>query len=233
MTGVEALIRWRHPTRGLVPPSEFIALAEHTGLIRPLTTYVLRESMRQARRWLDQGFRVPIAVNISARSLLDATFPAEVVALLAEVGLPPELIELEVTESAMLEDPDQALRLLARLDEFGIAIAIDDFGTGYSSLAQLKRLPMRELKIDRSFVAAMLADERDAFIVRSTIKLGHDLGLRVIAEGVEDIETLHHLLTLGCDTAQGFLIQRPVPGEELTHWLQEQADPSASPAAAA
>jgi EAL domain-containing protein (putative c-di-GMP-specific phosphodiesterase class I) len=213
-----------------VPPAEFIPLAEHTGLVRPLTTYVLRAALAQARRWLDAGHEVPVAVNVAARSLLDEAFADEVAGLLAEAGVTTRLLELEVTESSMLEDPEKTLRLLDRLSRMGVAIAIDDFGTGYSSMAQLKRLPVQDLKIDRGFVAAMLEDERDAFIVRSTIQLGHDLGLRVVAEGVEDADTLRRLQALGCDTAQGYLIQRPVPAEELTAWLLEREAPATPPA---
>jgi len=217
--GVEALVRWPDPERGLVPPAEFIPLAERTGLIKPLATYVLRAALAQTRCWLDAGMRIPVAVNIAVRSLLDVRFPAEVAALLAEADVPAELLELEVTESTMLGDPEQSLTVLNELSDLGVSISIDDFGTGYSSLAQLKRLPVHELKIDRGFVASMLRDDRDAFIVRSTIQLGHNLGLRVVAEGVEDSDTLRDLDALSCDTVQGYLIQRPVPADELTSWL--------------
>jgi diguanylate cyclase (GGDEF)-like protein len=221
--GVEALVRWPHPQRGLVLPDEFIPLAERTGLIKPLTTYVVRTALAQTREWLDSGLRVPVAINIAARSLLDPGFPDEIAVLLARAGVPADLLELEVTESTMLEDPDQSLKILNRLSAMGVALSIDDFGTGYSSLAQLERLPVREIKIDRGFVKAMSTDERNASIVRSTIQLGHNLGLHVVAEGVEDRDTLRDLGTLGCDTVQGYLIQRPVAAQDLTRWLLTRA----------
>jgi diguanylate cyclase (GGDEF)-like protein len=219
--GVEALVRWPHATRGLIAPGEFIPLAEHTGLIRPLTVHVLELALAQCRRWLDDGLAIPIAVNISARSLLDEAFPDELAAQLHAAGVPPELLELEVTESSMLESPERARVLLDRLSAMGVAIAVDDFGTGYSSMAQLKALPVRRLKIDRGFIAAMGEDDRDAFIVRSAIQLGHDLGMAIVAEGVEDERTLQALHGLGCDAAQGFYIQRPVAPEQLADWLHE------------
>ncbi|MHB1469021.1 MAG: putative bifunctional diguanylate cyclase/phosphodiesterase [Solirubrobacteraceae bacterium] len=221
--GVEALVRWRDRERGLVSPAEFIPLAERTGLIVPLTTYVLREAIAQAGRWSREGLDVSIAVNVAARSLLDPDFPGEVAGLLGKAGVPPRLLEIEVTESSMLQDPDECRRRLGALSEMGISIAIDDFGTGYSSMGQLKQLPVQDLKIDRSFVAAMHDDERDAFIVRSTVNLGHDLGLRVVAEGVEDLDTLARLRTLGCDVVQGYLIQRPGTAEEIGAWLRARA----------
>jgi diguanylate cyclase (GGDEF)-like protein len=221
--GVEALVRWPDPERGLVPPAEFIPIAESTGLIKPLTVFVLRAALTQARLWLDGGLEVPVAVNLAARSLLDAGFPDQVAQLLEEAQVAPELLELEVTETMMLEDPKRSLEVLTRLDAMGIALSIDDFGTGYSSLAQLKRLPVRSLKIDRGFVGSMCSDERDAFIVRSSIQLGHNLGLTVVGEGVEDSSTLVALGLLGCDNAQGYLIKRPCPADELTPWLQSES----------
>ncbi len=223
LCGVEALVRWPDPERGLVPPADFIPLAESTGLIKPLTIYVLKQALAQVGEWLDKGLEVPVAVNLAARSLLDAGFPGQVAALLKDAGVPPELLELEVTETMMLEDPTRSMEVLTRLDAMGIALSIDDFGTGYSSLAQLKRLPVRTLKIDRGFVAAMCSDDRDAFIVRSSIQLGHNLGLTVVAEGVEDSSTLAALGTLGCDSAQGYLIKRPCAADELTAWLMAGA----------
>jgi diguanylate cyclase (GGDEF)-like protein len=221
--GVEALVRWPDPERGLVPPAEFIPLAESTGLIKPLTVFVLRAALAQARLWLDGGLEVPVAVNLAARSLLDVGFPDRVAELLKEARVAPALLELEVTETMMLEDPTRSLEVLTRLDAMGIALSIDDFGTGYSSLAQLKRLPVRSLKIDRGFVASMCSDDRDAFIVRSSIQLGHNLGLTVVGEGVEDSATLVALGSLGCDNAQGYLIKRPCPADELTPWLQAES----------
>ena len=168
--------------------------------------------------------QISVAVNIATRSLLDPGFPEEVASLLRAAALPSRLLELEVTESSMLHDPEKSLRVLGMLNDMGVTIAVDDFGTGYSSMSQLKQLPVRDLKIDRGFVATMLADERDAFIVRSTVNLGHDLGLRVVAEGVEDTETLSRLHAIGCDIVQGFFIQRPGPAETIGPWLRAQAD---------
>ena len=221
--GVEALVRWQDPERGMIPPGDFIPLAERTGLIRPITTFVLREALAQVRAWLNDGLRVPVAVNLSARSLLDTGFPDQVAQLLGEARVPAELLELEVTESMMLEDPKLSREVLSRLDAMGISLSVDDFGTGYSSLAQLRRLPVSELKIDRGFVSSMQSDDRDAFIVRSSIQLGQNLGLKIVAEGVEDMETIESLRRLGCDIVQGYAIMRPVPSSELTGWLHEQA----------
>jgi diguanylate cyclase (GGDEF)-like protein len=229
VTGVEALLRWNQPDRGPVPPAEFIPLAERTGLIRPLTSFVLEEAIAQASRWCDEGLTIPVAVNITARNLLDPNFPDEVTHLLAEAGLSPTLLELEITESSMLEDPDVTTAVLTRLGDLGVTIAIDDFGTGYSSMAQLKQLPVSVLKIDRGFVSALVSDSRDAFIVGSTIQLGHDLGLNIVAEGVEDNATLQQLVALGCDTVQGFLIQRPGRAEDLTEWLHQHAGRPVTP----
>ena len=221
--GVEALVRWQHPTRGLVPPDEFIPLAEHTGLIKPLTTWVLNSALRQIRDWRDgtdgAGGELSVAINVSTRSLLDDAFPAEVAAALQRWDVPARLLELELTESAIMADPKRARRLLSELSALGIRLAIDDFGTGYSSLAYLKDLPVNELKIDRSFVAHMRDDANDAIIVRSVIDLGHNLGLDTVAEGIEDRETWDQLSELGCDGAQGYFLARPMPAVALTAWL--------------
>ena len=223
--GVEALIRWQHPTLGLVPPDQFIPLAEHTGLIRPLTTWVLNTALRQLRQWQDDGeggfpFGLSMAINLSTRSLLDDTFPAEVVAALDRWEVPAHLLELEITESAIMADPSRAYRLLTELAALGVKLAIDDFGTGYSSLAYLKNLPVDQLKIDRSFVMNMLDDPNDAIIVRSVIDLGHNLGLQTVAEGIEDGKTWAQLAALGCDSAQGYYLARPMPAEELAAWVR-------------
>ena len=217
--GVEALVRWRHPTRGLIAPGDFIPLAERSGLITPLTSFVLDQALCQARGWRDSGLRLPIAVNLSARSFLDHELPAEIAALLAKWGTDAELLQLEITESMLMSDPDRARTVLERLTSQGLRLSIDDFGTGYSSLAQLKRLPVDEIKIDRSFVIDMGSSASDEAIVRSTIELAHNLGLSVVAEGVEDEASLRTLRRLGCDLAQGYHLGRPVPAESLTPLL--------------
>jgi diguanylate cyclase (GGDEF)-like protein len=217
---VEALVRWQHPTRGLIQPDEFIQIAENTAVIHPLTTKVLHLALAQARRWADRGLPISVAVNISVRSLLDVAFPEHVRRLLAEHGVDPQFLTLEITESAVMTDTAMALRVLQGLDALGIKLSIDDFGTGYSSMAYIKSLPVRELKIDRSFVMGMTADAGNALIVRSTIELGHNLGLRVVAEGVEDQGALEALGQMGCDLLQGYHVCRPVPVAELDRWLE-------------
>jgi diguanylate cyclase (GGDEF)-like protein/PAS domain S-box-containing protein len=219
---VEALLRWLHPERGLVPPDEFIPMAQQTGLIKPLTLYVIDEALRQCRAWLEDGLTLAIAVNLSARNLLDAGFPAQVSGLLERWDIEPGLIEFEITESAMLTDPIRTKLVLEELSAMGIRLSIDDFGTGYSSLAYLKRLPVSEIKVDRSFVMNMDEDEDDATIVRSTIDLGRNLGLDVVAEGVESQRVWDRLRALGCTAAQGYYLSRPVPAGELGNWLLER-----------
>jgi diguanylate cyclase (GGDEF)-like protein len=213
--GVEALVRWQHPVRGLVPPMEFIPVAERTGLVHPLTEQVLDLALAQARAWADQGQVVPVAVNISTRSLLQPGFAEQVLAALGTHGVPAERLGLEITETTIMEDPETALEVLGRLAAAGVRLSIDDFGTGYSSLAYLKRLPVHELKIDRTFVAALTSSARDRVIVDSTIALGNRLGLEVVAEGVEDAATLAALERLGCRVAQRYLLGRPVPAADL------------------
>jgi diguanylate cyclase len=216
---VEALIRWNHPVRGLVPPDEFIPMAEQTGLIKPLTLYVIEEALRQCRSWQDEGLRLAVAVNLSARNLVDARFPIQVAGLLERWAVEPSLLEFEITESAMLVDPSRTELVFEQLSNVGIRFSIDDFGTGYSSFARLKRLPVTEIKIDRSFVKNMAEDEDDATIVRSTIDLGRNLGLDVVAEGVESEEVWNRLKALGCTAAQGYYLSRAVPASELRTWL--------------
>jgi diguanylate cyclase (GGDEF)-like protein len=217
---VEALVRWNHPERGLVFPDAFIPLAQETGLIRPLTRYVLEEAVRQARQWQLAGLELAVSVNLSARNLLDVEFPDQVERLLTEAGLPPALLELEITETTMLSEGARTKSALDRLSGLGIRISIDDFGTGYSSsLASLRRLPISEIKIDRSFIMNMDGCEDDAVIVRSTIDLGRNLGLSVVAEGVESEQVWSELRRLGCTSAQGYYLTRPVPADELQAWL--------------
>jgi diguanylate cyclase (GGDEF)-like protein len=219
VASVEALVRWLHPERGLIPPDEFVPLAERTGLMKPLTSYVIDEALRQCAEWRDRGLNLAVAVNLSTRNLLDVSFPEEVAELLRARGVEPSLLEFEITESTVLIDPARSKLVLDRLSAMGLRLSIDDFGTGYSSLAYLKRLPLNELKIDRSFVMHMLENDDDAVIVRSTIDLGRNLGLEVVAEGVEDASTWDALASLGCDVAQGYFLSRPVPAEELGKWL--------------
>jgi diguanylate cyclase (GGDEF)-like protein len=216
---VEALVRWNHPERGLVFPDAFIPLAQETGLIRPLTRYVLEEAVSQCRAWRKDGLELAVSVNLSARNLLDVEFPDQVERLLSDAGLPPALLELEITETTMLSDGARTKSALDRLSALGIRISIDDFGTGYSSLAYLRRLPISEIKIDRSFVMNMDGCEDDAVIVRSTIDLGRNLGLSVVAEGVESEGIWTELRRLGCTSAQGYYLTRPVPADELRAWL--------------
>jgi diguanylate cyclase (GGDEF)-like protein/PAS domain S-box-containing protein len=224
--GVEALVRWQHPTHGLLSPDEFIPLAETTGLIRPLTTYVLDAALRQCRTWLDTGHQLTVAVNLSTRCLLDLTLPDQITRLLTDTAVPPHHLVLEITESAIMTDPTRALDILGRLHTQGVQLAIDDFGTGYSSMAYLKRLPVDELKVDRSFVTHLRDNHNDAMIVRTTVDLGHNLGLRVVAEGVEDQATLNQLATLGCDSAQGYHLAKPMPPAQLATWLATQPQPA-------
>jgi EAL domain-containing protein (putative c-di-GMP-specific phosphodiesterase class I) len=225
VAGVEALVRWRHPQQGLIPPDRFIPLAEQTGLIRPLTRWVLNSAVRQTRSWHDEGLMLSVAVNLSAHDLQDTELPLRVGELLKRWNVGAEWLKLELTESALMADPSRALQVLTELCELGVRIAIDDFGTGYSSLGYLKRLPAHEIKIDRSFVADMAAEERDQAIVRSTIDLGHNLGLAAVAEGVEDQETLEMLSRLGCDLAQGFYLSRPLPAANIAEWCKRRLDP--------
>jgi diguanylate cyclase (GGDEF)-like protein len=217
--GVEALVRWQHPERGLIPPASFIPLAERTPLIRPLTRYVIDAALEQCARWRAAGRELHVAVNVSARNLLDERFVDEVLELLARWQVPAPYLELEVTESAIMADPERAQAILARLADAGITLSIDDFGAGYTSLAHLKDLPVHQLKIDRSFVAQMTADRSNALIVRSVIELGHNLGLTTVAEGVEDRATLARLTELGCDVAQGYHLCRPLPAAQLELWF--------------
>jgi diguanylate cyclase (GGDEF)-like protein len=218
--GVEALIRWQHPTHGLLPPDLFIPIAERSGFSRPLTLFVLEQSLAQVKQWHADGIEIGVAVNLTLRNLHDPTFPVDVARLLEESGVGSEWLQLEITESIVMADPGRVLGVLKALRDMGIQLALDDFGTGYSSLAHLKRLPVHELKIDKSFVMNMTRDESDAVIVQSTIDLARNLRLRTVAEGVEDIDSWMHLAGLGCDVAQGYYLSRPVPAAELTAWLQ-------------
>ncbi len=213
--GVEALVRWQHPVHGLLPPAAFIPAAERTGLIRPLTLYLLDEVLTQFVAWREAGATLRIAANLSARDLLDPSFARHVADLMARHGVDRDSLELELTETMAMVDPARSLEVLQALARLGVDLAIDDFGTGYSSLAHLQRLPVHRLKIDRSFVTSMVHDEASAAIVRSTIELARNLGLTVVAEGVEDDVTLMSLREMGCDVAQGFGLGRPVPADQV------------------
>lgn len=223
---VEALVRWQHPSRGLLFPAAFIPVAENTAVIHPLTAEILRQALVQIRDWLDRGWTIPVAVNISARSLMDTTFPNQVQRLLETTGVPAELLSLELTESAIMHDPARALVILEALSAMGIGLSIDDFGTGYSSMAYLKDLPVKELKIDRTFVKGMTTDDSDVVLVQSAVDLGHNLGLNVVAEGVEDAATQQALTEMGCDLLQGYYIRRPISAAELDGWLSDHLAPT-------
>jgi EAL domain-containing protein (putative c-di-GMP-specific phosphodiesterase class I) len=203
---VEALVRWEHPSLGLLPPDRFIPLAEETGQIKPLARWVLQNAIAECARWRQAGWELPVAVNLSGRNLHDAALPKLIADLLAKHDVPGRLLQLEITETTLMV-------------EMGIRVAIDDFGIGYSSLTHLRRLPVGELKIDKSFVQDMATDASSAVIVRSTCDLGHNLGLVVLAEGVEDVSTWNLLRDLGVDLAQGYFMSRPLPGAELMTWL--------------
>jgi EAL domain-containing protein (putative c-di-GMP-specific phosphodiesterase class I) len=216
--GAEALVRWLHPQRGLVPPMEFIPFAEQTGFIRTLTIWVFEEAARQWLALRAEGLPLVISVNLSTRDLLDPELPQKFSALLLKHRVPADAFCLEITESAIMDDPQRALATLDRLSLLGFKLSIDDFGTGYSSLAYLKRLPVDELKIDKSFVMNMVDDQDDAKIVRSTIDLAHNLGLTVVAEGVENAQVWDALRALECDEAQGYHMGRPMPANEFPAW---------------
>ncbi|MBI5782606.1 MAG: EAL domain-containing protein [Gammaproteobacteria bacterium] len=220
VTGVEALIRWRHPVHGLIPPDQFIPLAERTGVIRPITYWVLETAVRQCRIWRNAGHPLRVAVNVSGRIFHDPAFVERVENILKAAGTPAECLEMEITENMLMADIDSVSHILEKIHQLGIHIAIDDFGTGYSSLAYLKKLPLRTLKIDKSFVLDMAKDENDAVIVRSTIDLAHNLGYQVVAEGIENQDTWDLLHILGCDGGQGFHMCHPLPAEDFAHWLR-------------
>jgi diguanylate cyclase (GGDEF)-like protein len=220
VVGMEALVRWQHPERGLLLSDEFVPLAEPTGLIGPLTRHVIDEALRECRAWSDGGIDLHVAVNLSARNLEDPRIPDLVARSLERWNLEPDALALEITESAILQEPVRVMQVVTALAGMGIRLMIDDFGTGYSSLAYLRRLPVSALKIDKSFVMGMLREENDAVIVRSTIDLGRNLGLEVVAEGVESAELWTRLAAMGCDVAQGFHLSPPMAPEEVPRWLE-------------
>lgn len=221
VTSVEALIRWKHPTRGMVFPDQFIPFAEQTGLIREITLWMIAEASNVSAQWLEKGISIPIAVNISARDLIDSDFPNKVSEILKSMGSNTSLISLEVTESSIMDDPHRAKQTLLHLSEMGIKLAIDDFGTGYSSLSYLKELPVSELKIDKSFVMHIEDNLNDRIIVSSTIELAHNMGLHVVAEGIENIKVWKFLQEMNCDYGQGYYMSRPIPVSDFEAWHQQ------------
>lgn len=223
VTDVEALLRWNHPKYGFIPPDEFIPYAEQNGLIKQLTLWVLNQALKQCKEWHNKGVYLGVAVNISTKNLQDKNLPEQVLKLLGKWNLSPSNLILEITESTLMVDPINATEVLRTLKEMGIKLSIDDFGTGYSSLAYLKNLPVDEIKIDKSFVMEMTHDNTDSMIVRSVIYIAHNLGLKVVAEGVENQLIWEMLSSLNCDTAQGYFMSRPIPGDTLLQWSIESA----------
>ena len=222
VASVEALVRWQSPARGVVPPDEFIGVAERTGLIGPLTDWVLRTALAQCRRWLDEGLDLSVAVNLSPRTLHETSFVRRLESMLSEAGVPPPRLILEITEGAILADPERAVDVLWELRRAGVRLSIDDLGVGHSSLTYLKKLPVHEIKIDRSFVTRMVDDNADEAIVTAVIQLVHRLGMTVVAEGVEDERTWARLRLLAADSVQGHWLSRPLPAEQLGPWLRDR-----------
>lgn len=223
LVGVEALVRWQHPEHGLIPPGDFIPQAERTGLIHPLTRWVLKAAIREMAPLQNKGARVTFSINVSARNFLDPDFVSDVLGMVARAGLQPGELALEFTETAVMTNPEAVVNRLLRLTKAGITLAIDDFGTGHSSLLYLKRLPVTVLKIDQSFVRDMSHNPSDAAITRASIGLAKNLGMKTVAEGVEDAETLDLLASMGCDTAQGYGIARPMPAAAMLSWALQRA----------
>ncbi|TDK59258.1 putative bifunctional diguanylate cyclase/phosphodiesterase [Sapientia aquatica] len=221
VTSVEALIRWKHEQHGYIPPDEFILLAERHRMIRPLSHWVLQEAFKTCAEWHRDGIDLTISINLSTKDLLDPELPDQIAGIAAKTKVQPEWMHFEITESSIMGDPTRALIVIERLRSMGYQFSIDDFGTGYSSLAYLKKLPISELKIDKSFVLDMLENESDAIIVRAIVNLAHNLGLTVTAEGIENAESLEMLKAVGCDVGQGFLFSKAVPQDELRAWLAE------------
>ncbi len=221
VSGVEALVRWQHPVHGLMAPDTFIPLAEQTGLIKPLTKWVLKTALRQCEEWYRTGISLSMSINVSAISIQDPEFPGQMAKMLEDFDVPISQVELEITETAVMSEPVRAVECIRQLSALGFQIAIDDFGTGYSSMAYLKELLVAKIKIDKSFVKDMASNHNDAVIVRSTVELGHNLGLKVVAEGVEDQAAWDKLKGLGCDSAQGYYMSRPLPSVDFMAWLEK------------
>jgi diguanylate cyclase (GGDEF)-like protein len=226
ISGVEALVRWRHPDRGMISPDQFIPLAERSGLINLLSMWVLKTALHQVADWKRMGLVMPVSVNLSARDLIDVRLPDEIEAALHEANVAAELLEVEITESVLTADPARARAIVTRIGELGPTTTIDDFGAGYSSLAYLKNLPVHALKIDRSFVLGMTDNEHDATIVHAVVDLAHNLGLRVVAEGAEDMAVWERLRLAGCDEVQGFVLAQPMPSAQATDWLSRRRQSS-------
>ena len=225
IVGIEALARWSHPERGMINPTEFIPVAEQSGLIETLTMNLISRGLRERGEWGEFGSELTLSVNVSPRQLLDRRFPEDLAVVLARHGTPAHTLKLEITESSVVGDPNRLKEVLERLRAMGVKLSIDDFGTGYSSLAHLTRLSVDEIKIDRSFVIGMSTNPSDAQIVRSTVWLGHNLGLVVVAEGVETEEARDQLLAQGCDCAQGYFLSRPMPPEQFEVWIRQHSTP--------
>jgi EAL domain-containing protein (putative c-di-GMP-specific phosphodiesterase class I) len=228
VVGTEALVRWRHPTRGLLSPAEFLPAAEQAGLMRPLTDAVLELALAAAAQWWT-GQAVPVSVNLSAANVNDLDLPGKVAEALVRHRLPAAALTLELVEDTLMADPERGRTVLAELRRLGVRTSIDDYGTGYSSLAYLRRLPADELKLDRSLTADVGSDPRAAAIVEHTVALAHDLGLSLVAEGVEDDATAAVLADLGCDVAQGYAIARPMPVSDFLQWLGQSVRPLLDP----
>ena len=216
-------MRWMHPDRGFVPPDLFVPVAERGGFIRELSDFVCEQALRDARSWYQAGLDLSVSVNLSARDLLDPTLPGRFNEFLVRNELPGSLLRVEITETTALTDVETSLRVLRRLAEMGVGISVDDYGTGYSSLSYLTDLPIDEIKVDQRFVKHIDEDQRDETIVRSTVRLGHDLGLTVVAEGVESAGGLERLTSMGCDAVQGYAIARPLTEQALRAWLDDPA----------
>jgi EAL domain-containing protein (putative c-di-GMP-specific phosphodiesterase class I) len=216
--GAEALVRWQHPEYGMLPPDDFISIAERSGLIGSLTHFVVRRAISQCRAWHAKGWDLSVAVNLSVVGLIDFDLPEAIDGMLRVAGLDPSYLTMEITESSIM-DTGRTLAAIDRLARLGVQLSIDDFGTGYSSLSYLQKLPVHEVKVDKSFVMSMSSNESDAAIVKSIVDLAHNLDLKVVAEGVEDRESWQRLERLGCDIAQGYYMSRPVPPDAFDEWL--------------
>ena len=217
--GVEALLRWIHPVYGFIPPDEFVLLAERNRLIKPLTLWVLKRAFQDCAKWCQDGLPLTVSINLSTKDLHDPELPDLISGAAVSANIRPEWILFEITESSVMAEPENALAVVKRLHGMGYRFSIDDFGTGYSSLAYLKKLPLSEIKIDKGFVMDILSSENDAAIVKATINLGHNLGLTVTAEGVENSQILSNLKELGCDIAQGYFFSKPIAFDDLTKWI--------------
>ncbi len=222
VVGAEALVRWTHPRLGPLSPDQFIPAAEHTGVIRALTSYVVRDALAQCRTWRDAGLDLTISVNLSARNLFDSHLVEDIGDAIVGAGVPASALTLELTESTVMGGSKRSMAVLEGLQELGVDLSVDDFGTGYSSLSHLRQLPVSELKVDKSFVATMTSNEHDAVIVRALVDLGRSLGLRTVAEGVESTDAWDLLKEIGCEEAQGYLLSRPLPASQFTVWLARQ-----------